>query len=126
MTTQVPRAGLGDDAREQLLVFRIYDPSNRDETLLLSLPWDGTILYANWTMDAGSFDFSLDIEGTDVSWTTAAGTTLGASTTPTQDTGASDNTFSAGDTMTIEIGTVTGTPNYLLLEVFVRLDEEDA
>lgn len=126
MTTRVPKSMLASGARQQLIVFRIYDPSNRNEVILLNAPWDGTVLSADWRIDTGSFDFALDIEGTDVSWTTASGTTLSASTTAAQDTAASANAFSAGDTWTIEIGTVTGTPNYMILEVLVEWAGEDA
>lgn len=126
MTTQVSRASLDDSAREQLLIFRIYDPSNRNETVILNMPFDGQVLSCDWRVDTGSFDFALDIEGTDVNWTTAAGTLLSASTTAAQDTENGNNTFSAGDTWTIEIGTVTGTPNYMLFEVLVRQNAEDS
>lgn len=124
--TQVTRTMLADDARKKVLVFRIYDPSNRSEPLLINMPWDGTVLSAGWQVDTGSYDFTVDIAGTPIVWVTASGSALGASSTAAEDTTASAYTFSAGDLLEVDIGTVTGTPKYMQLELIVQIAEVDA
>lgn len=126
MTTKVTRPMLDAGAREALLVFRIYDPSNQTEPLIINLPYDGSVTSASWQVDTGSFNFNIDVDTTPISWTTAAGTSLAASSTAGEDTAASANAFSAGDALNIDIGTVTGTPNYMQLELLVQIAEVDA
>ena len=125
----IGRNALSDGAREMLLVFRIYDPSNREEPLVLNMPWDGIVVSGSWQLDAGSYNFEVEIDdggGFDpITWTTATAL-QGASSTAADNTTDGANTFSAGDTLQISIGTVTGTPTYMQLELLVRVNKVNA
>jgi hypothetical protein len=122
MTTKIPNDMLSDAARTKTLPVNIITPSATTYVLNLVALYDYTITAIAAQTAAGTLDIAVDVDSTDVSWTTASGTTIGVSNSLTTDTAASANAVSAGDTVGLEVSNLADSPTNLVVEITYRLD----
>ena len=130
MTTKVTEIMLNDDARTHKFSLRIKLPSG---TAVHTWPidmvpldaYDITQIVAQTDVATSTVDFAIEINSTEVQWTTAAGADITATAAGVTDTPSSAFSVDSGTNKPVDIlvdmNTATNSPVWLFVEVFYKV-----